>query len=161
VRRRCEPRVTQIRYENAARARPAAAAAAALESSELSCVVICPSNPYLSIDPLLAIPQLRAQLTAVSAPVIAVTPLVGGAAIKGPTAKIMRELGVPLTPGAVAAHYDGLIDGFMLDEVDRDQAGDFGCAVEICDTVMVSVADRERLARQVLAFAARLRGRFE
>lgn len=159
VRRRCEPPVTRIRYENAAGARPAAAALSALRAPSLGCVVICPSNPYLSIDPLLAIPGLRAQLAAVSAPVIAVTPLVGGAAIKGPTAKIMRELGLPLTPAAVAAHYAELLDGFVLDEVDRDMAGDFACAVEVCDTVMMSLADRERLAQRVLAFAARLRGK--
>jgi len=159
VRRRCAPRVTRIRYENAARARPAAAALSALTAPALTCVVICPSNPHLSIDPLLAIPGLRAQLAAVSVPVIAVTPLVGGAAIKGPTAKIMRELGLPLTPLAVAEHYGELLDGFVLDEVDRGNAADFACAVQVCDTVMVSLEDRERLAREVLAFAGRLRGK--
>jgi LPPG:FO 2-phospho-L-lactate transferase len=157
VRRRCEPRVTGIRYENAASVQPAAAALSALASPALTCVVICPSNPYLSVDPLLAIPELRAKLSAISAPVIAVTPLVGGAAIKGPTAKIMRELDLPLTPLTVAHHYGELLDGFVLDEVDRGSAADFACAVQVCDTVMVSVADRERLAREVLAFAAQLR----
>lgn len=157
VRRRCEPRVTRIRYENATSARPAAAALSALASPALSCVIICPSNPYLSIDPLLAIPGLRAQLCAISAPVIAVTPLVGGAAIKGPTAKIMRELGLPLTPLTVAHHYEEMLDGFVLDEVDRGKAADFACAVQVCDTVMVSIDDRERLAHEVLAFAERLR----
>jgi len=159
VRRRCEPRVTGLRYENAARARAAATALNALAAPQLTCVVICPSNPYLSIDPLLAIPGLHAALTAVSAPVIAVTPLVGGTAIKGPTAKIMRELGVPLTPLAVAQHYGELLDGFVLDEVDRADMADFACAVEVCNTVMVSLEDRERLARQVLAFAQRPRRR--
>lgn len=158
VRRRCEPRVTAIRYENAASARAAPAALSALASPALRCVVICPSNPYLSIDPLLAIPALRAQLAAVGVPVIAVTPLVGGAAIKGPTAKIMRELALPLTALTVAQHYGELIDGFVLDEVDRVHAAGFACALEVCDTVMVSLADRERLAHAVLAFAGRLRG---
>jgi LPPG:FO 2-phospho-L-lactate transferase len=157
VRRRCEPRVTRLRYAGAETARPAPRAHAALASAGLQAIVICPSNPYLSIDPLLAIASLRAQLTAVAAPVIAVTPLVGGRAIKGPTAKIMTELDLPRTPLTVAAHYRDIIDGFVLDSCDAELAGQFDCPVHVCDTVMLSLADRERLAREVLDFAATLR----
>jgi LPPG:FO 2-phospho-L-lactate transferase len=157
VRRRCEPAVTGIRYAQAERAPPAPAALAALVAAQLEAIVICPSNPYLSIDPLLALPALRRQLAAAQAPVIAVTPIIGGQALKGPTAKIMRELGVPVTPLAIAAHYGTLLDGFVLDAADAELAGEFPCPVHVCDTVMVSLADRERLAREVLTFSARLR----
>ncbi len=157
VRRRCEPRVTRLRYAGTETARPAPRAHAALASAGLQAIVICPSNPYLSIDPLLAIASLRAQLTAVAAPVIAVTPLVGGRAIKGPTAKIMTELDLPRTPLTVAAHYRDIIDGFVLDSCDAELAAQFDCPVQVCDTVMLSLADRERLAREVLDFAATLR----
>jgi LPPG:FO 2-phospho-L-lactate transferase len=108
------------------------------------------------VDPILAVPGYREVLADSRAPVIAVTPLVGGQAIKGPTAKIMAELGVPLTPVAVARHYEGLIDGFVLDVRDAALAVDFDCPVRVTDTVMTSLADRERLARDILDFAASL-----
>jgi len=157
VRRRCEPRVTAIRFEGAAAARPCTRALTALASDALESIVICPSNPYLSVDPILAVPGYREALQAARVPVIAVTPLVGGAAIKGPTAKIMAELGVPRSALAVAHHYQGLIDGFVLDERDAALAAQFDLPVHIADTLMQSLADRERVAREVLAFAAALR----
>jgi LPPG:FO 2-phospho-L-lactate transferase len=157
VRRRCEPRVTAIRFEGAAAARPCTRALTALASDALESIVICPSNPYLSVDPILAVPGYREALQAARVPVIAVTPLVGGAAIKGPTAKIMAELGVPRSALAVAHHYQGLIDGFVLDERDAALAAQFDLPVHIADTLMQSLPDRERVAREVLAFAAALR----
>jgi LPPG:FO 2-phospho-L-lactate transferase len=157
VRRRCEPRVRALRFEGEERARPSARAQAALSDTSLEAIVVCPSNPYLSIDPMLAVRGMRALLENAAAPVVAVTPLVGGAAIKGPTAKIMAELG--LTPSAitVAQHYRGLIDGFVLDERDAALAASIGEPVHITDTVMTSLAARERLAHEVLQFAATLR----
>jgi LPPG:FO 2-phospho-L-lactate transferase len=125
-------------------------------------VVICPSNPYLSIDPILALPALRAALCATAAPVVAVTPLIGAAAVKGPTAKLMRELGIEVAARAVLRHYAGLIDGFVFDAID---AGDAAAAREagrpgaatvrttVAATLMTSLQDRERLARDVLQFA--------
>ena len=157
MRRRCEPRVTAIRFEGAAAARPCTRALTALASDALESIVICPSNPYLSVDPILAVPGYREALQAARVPVIAVTPLVGGAAIKGPTAKIMAELGVPRSALAVAHHYQGLIDGFVLDERDAALAAQFDLPVHIADTLMQSLPDRERVAREVLAFAAALR----
>jgi LPPG:FO 2-phospho-L-lactate transferase len=156
VRRRCEPRVISVRFEGAATARPAARAVQALSYAGTDAIVICPSNPYLSIDPILALAELRALLGRSQAPVIAVTPLIGGRALKGPTAKIMAELAVPLTPLAVAAHYAGLIDGFVLDEQDAALRAAFACPVHITNTRMTSLEDRERLAREVLGFAASL-----
>lgn len=159
VRRRCEPAVRSLRFEGAQQARVAAAALEILAARSLEAIIVCPSNPYLSVDPILAVPGLRAALKAAGAPLIAVTPLVAGQAIKGPTAKIMRELNLELSPLTIARHYAGLIDGFVLDRRDAALAAGFPCALHVTDTVMVSLADRERLAREVLAFAATLRAR--
>ena len=156
VRQRCEPAITALSFAGAAQATLTAEALRALASPALEAIIICPSNPYLSIDPILAVPGVRAALSAARVPVIAVTPLVGGRAVKGPTAKIMGELGVALAPTAIAAHYEGLIDGFVLDARDAALASQFSTSVEVTDTVMVSLEDRERLAREVLNFAAAL-----
>ena len=156
VRRRCAPRVQEITYQGAAAARLAPPALAALQSAALEAIIICPSNPYLSVDPLLAVPQLLPAVRAARVPVIAVTPLIGGQAVKGPTAKIMRELGIAPTPRAIAQHYEAWIDAFVLDRADAAQATAFDIPVHVTDTPMKSVGDRERLAREVLAFAATL-----
>lgn len=160
VGRRTEPAVRAIAYEGADTARPSAQALAALADPALEAVVICPSNPWLSVAPLLAMPALRAALAETPAPVIAVSPIVGGKAIKGPTAKLMGELGLPVTAGTVAEFYAGLIDGYVLDETDRDLAGTVagqGVAVDILPTVMTGLESKQALARGVLAFAERLR----
>jgi LPPG:FO 2-phospho-L-lactate transferase len=102
VRRRCAPAVKELSYEGAASARPQPAFMAALADARLRAIIICPSNPYLSVDPILALPGVRAALKTCPAPVIAVSPIVGGRAVKGPTAKMMRELGRPATATAVA-----------------------------------------------------------
>jgi LPPG:FO 2-phospho-L-lactate transferase len=123
-------------------------------------VVICPSNPFISIDPILAVPGIRNTLMASTAPIIAVSPIVGGRAIKGPTAKMMTELGLDTTAAELARHYRGLIDGFMLDDVDRDAVDAVerqGCTAMVTNTVMNSLSDRVSLARAVIAFAGRLR----
>lgn len=157
VRRRAEPRVTAIRYEGASRAPPAAALASLLTEPDLAAIFIAPSNPWLSIDPILAIPSLTAALRSSTAPVIAVSPIVGGKAVKGPTAKIMAELGLPVSAGAVASHYRGLLDGFILDDADRGEADALiadGLAVGATQTVMKTLEDRVRLAEFALGFAA-------
>ena len=157
VRLRCAPQVTALSFEGAAAARPSAAAVAALGAGP-DAIVLCPSNPYLSLDPILAVPGMRALLRAAGAPVIAVSPLVAGDAVKGPTAKIMRELGVPLTAASIARHYAGVIDGLVLDARDAAAVGEIDCHVNLTDTLMKTLPDRERLAREVLAFAAALGG---
>jgi LPPG:FO 2-phospho-L-lactate transferase len=159
VRLRCEPAALGFAFDGADKARPNAEMMAALAAPDLALVVICPSNPYLSVDPILAVPGVRAALQACAAPVVAVSPLVGGQAVKGPTAKIMRELGVPRSQRAIAAHYDGLIDGLVIDEADEAEAAELTLPVEVTRTVMKSLEDREALARCVLAFGAELRGR--
>jgi LPPG:FO 2-phospho-L-lactate transferase len=157
VRRRSEPAVRSIRYAGAAGARVAPGALAALKAEALEAIIVCPSNPYLSLDPLLAVPAMRAAVRTTGAPVIAVTPLVGGEAIKGPTAKIMDELGIERSPRAIARHYAGLIDALVIDRTDASLADSVGLPVHVTDTVMRTLEERERLAREVLAFAARLR----
>jgi LPPG:FO 2-phospho-L-lactate transferase len=152
VRERCEPRVQGFRYEGAATARPNAALLDALGSSDVEVVVICPSNPFASIDPMLAMPELRGALERTRAPVVAVSPIVGGRALKGPAAKMMAELGVAPTAAAVAAHYGDLLDGFVLDE--RDDSIAVPCLVT--NTVMTDTASKVALARAVLDFARSL-----
>ncbi len=161
VRLRCEPTVGALQYRGAAQAKPAPSFRTAL-GEPLDAIVICPSNPYLSVDPMLSIPGLREGLSAQAAPVIAVSPIVAGAAIKGPTAKIMAELGVEQSAVSVARHYQGLIDGFVLDRRDQAMAEAIramGIAVTVTQTVMQSLADREDLARVTLEFAGLLASR--
>lgn len=158
VREQAQPRVTGFRYAGAGLA-PGPGVLAALADPLLAGIFIAPSNPWLSIEPVLALPALRAALRDSRAPVIAVSPIVAGAALKGPTAKIMRELGVPVTALSVARHYGGLLDGFVLDEADAGDvpgAGQLGIAAIAAPTVMRSLADRTALAARALGFAAQL-----
>jgi LPPG:FO 2-phospho-L-lactate transferase len=157
VRRRCVPAVQAIHYEGAETARTAAATVRALRDSRFGAVVICPSNPYLSVDPILAISGWRDALASSTSPVIAVSPLIAGQAVKGPTAKIMRELALEVSPLTVARHYAPLLDGFVLDEADAAFAAQFELPVRIAPTLMRDLADKERLAREVLTFADMLR----
>jgi len=159
VREQCAPVVTGFRFDGAADARPAPGVAEALADGSLGAVVICPSNPFISIDPILAVPGLRDMLAAAKAPVVAVSPIVGGKALKGPTAKMMTELGLDSDAIAVARHYGDLLDGFILDGSDADSEDavrTLGIDVLVTGTVMQTLADKERLAREVLAFAAAL-----
>ncbi|MBI1182265.1 MAG: 2-phospho-L-lactate transferase [Alphaproteobacteria bacterium] len=156
VRDRCEPAVRGIRFEGAESAMPSPGFIAALRGA-LDAVVVCPSNPYLSVDPLLALPGVREALAHHAAPVIAVSPIVGGRAIKGPTAKLMGELGLAVTPATIVRHYGDMLDGFVLDSEDRDLADGLGASTLITNTVMKTIEDRTGLARAVLDFAARLR----
>jgi LPPG:FO 2-phospho-L-lactate transferase len=156
VRRRCQPRVHAIRFTGAAEATPAPGVRAALSADGLEAIVLCPSNPYLSIDPLLAIPQLRAALEQRRVPLIAVSPLIGGTAVKGPTARIMRELGIESSAQAIAAHYRGLIDGLVIDTADAAAATRIALPVFTTPTLMKTLEDRVRLAGFVLGCARQL-----
>jgi len=160
VGRRAEPVVSSIVYEGAEKAQPSKHVLSVLADPGLEAVVICPSNPWLSVAPLLAMPSMRDALAQTQAPVIAVTPIVGGKAIKGPTAKLMHELGLPVTAAEVARYYAGLLDGYVLDEADRDLAGAISeqeVAVEILPTVMTDLPSKRELASEVLKFADRIR----
>ncbi len=159
VREQCRPTVTGFRFEGAEIATPGSALTNALAGEGPGMVVICPSNPFISIDPILTLPGVRDMLVRSAAPVIAVSPIVGGQAIKGPTAKMLSELGLPSTALAVAEHYQGVVDGFVLDRADsdaEDAVRELGCEVLVTNTVMKSLQDRVSLARDVIAFSARL-----
>jgi LPPG:FO 2-phospho-L-lactate transferase len=156
VRQACRPRVRSIDYFGAAQARAQPEILHALQSPELQCVVLCPSNPWLSIGPLLAIPELEHALRARRVPLIAISPIVGGRALKGPADKIMRELGKDVSVSGIAEHYAGLIDTLVIDEQDRaEQAAvaDQGVSAVVAQTVMRDDETRRHLARTVLAFA--------
>jgi LPPG:FO 2-phospho-L-lactate transferase len=156
VRDRAQPVVSALEYTGADNAVPTPAVISALGDPELTAIVIAPSNPYLSIDPILAVPGLRAALRAAAAPIIAVSPIVAGIALKGPAAKIMGELGIEPAAGSVARHYGNLLDGFIVDEQDRDMvsgAKKLTLPVRICDTIMHTLDDKISLARETLDFA--------
>jgi LPPG:FO 2-phospho-L-lactate transferase len=157
VRQGCGPRVSGFRFDGAVAARPSPALLDALARPALEAVVICPSNPFISIDPIVALPALREALGACHAPVVAISPIVGGAALKGPTAKIMGELGLPVTAAAVAGHYGALLDGFLVDATDvTDASNEPAIEVAPAHVVMDSLEDRVRLAAEALDFARRL-----
>lgn len=156
VRERAEPAVTGFRFEGAEAAAPEPAVLRALADPALLAVVLCPSNPFISIDPILAIPGLSQAVAGAGAPVIAISPIVGGAAIKGPTAKMLAELGHQVTAEAVARHYGRLLDGYVLDTADAALAPavrGLGVEVLVAETVMTDAASKRRLAGEVLDFA--------
>jgi LPPG:FO 2-phospho-L-lactate transferase len=159
VEQRCAPAVSGFAFAGADAARPPAALLDALANENLEAVVICPSNPFISIDPILTVPGLRAALAASPAPVVAVSPIIGGRALKGPTAKMMAELGLAITSRTVADHYAGLLDGFVLDRADEGEAEAIGLPCLATRTLMESEDDKRRLAAEVLAFARRLGAR--
>ena len=149
VAEQCRPVARAIRYAGVTHARPSAAFAAALARPDLAAVMICPSNPYLSIDPILAVPGVRDRLAALATPRLAVSPIVAGQALKGPAAKLMAELGVEPDVVAVARHYMGLIDALVIDEADRARAGrveQVGVKAIVAPAIMRTVADRAGLA---------------
>ncbi|GAA4353664.1 2-phospho-L-lactate transferase [Variovorax defluvii] len=159
VRRRCEPVLRGLHFAGATEASPSPAFRAALDDPGLQAIVLCPSNPYLSIDPTLALPGVRDALRSASVPVVAVSPIVGGQAIKGPAAKIMRELGKTPSALEVARHYGPLLDGFVLDHADADAAravAALGITPLVTATVMKDAGDRAQLARELLDFVDRL-----
>jgi LPPG:FO 2-phospho-L-lactate transferase len=160
VRDKCEPPVTGFDIGGADKAKMAPAFADALNDPDLACIVICPSNPFVSIGPLLAIRGVREALRASPAPVIAVSPIVGGQAIKGPSAKMMTELGLEVTAASVAEHYGDILDGFVLDNVDagiRASVENPRLAVTVTNTVMITLEDRVALARHIVDLAEQIR----
>lgn len=151
VARRCEPRVNAIRFEGADAAFPAPGVVAAIEAADM--ILIAPSNPWLSINPILAVPGLRQALERKNAPLVAVSPLVGGKAVKGPTAKLMGELGLSVTNQTISEHYGELLDAMLVHEGDPQPSG-LSCAET--DTLMNTAEDRHRVAIAAMDLAERL-----
>lgn len=159
VRERCAPRVTGFEFEGIDAARPAPALAEAI-LAEPGAIILAPSNPFVSVAPILTVPGMRMLLRNCGAPIVAVSPIVGGRALKGPAAKMMDELGTPASALEIARHYTDFIDGLVIDETDANLAPaieDLGIQAHIAPTIMRSLDDRIDLARQTVDFASRLR----
>jgi len=155
VHRGCRPRVKGFRFEgvDSARCAPAPGAREAIQSADA--VILCPSNPWVSIDPILRVlsPLLSGEGPGVR---LAVSPIIGGQAVKGPAAKMYAELGIQPSALAVANHYRGVLTGFVLDSVDAQLAGQIPVQALVTDTLMKSIPDRARVARDVLNFIGNL-----
>ena len=152
VREQCEPAVIDFDFEGIENSKPNPVVMSWLD--ECHGIIICPSNPYVSVDTILSVPKYRDAFQ--SKPVIAVSPIVGGLAIKGPAAKMMTELGVPPTPIAVAKHYGSLLSGFVLDQTDHEQAKDIPIPSIVTQTIMLTLQDRIGLAEQCVRFLEEL-----
>jgi LPPG:FO 2-phospho-L-lactate transferase len=156
VRLQCRPMVKSVRFAGAETARPHPAL---VDLAGLRGIVVCPSNPFVSVAPILALPGVRAALGQATLPRVAVTPIVGGQAIKGPAAKMLAELGHDVSASGVARYYKEWIDGFVLDSQDAILADDIaalGMRVRVSDTMMRNDADKRRLAAEVLDFVDEL-----
>jgi len=155
VHRRCQPRVSGFCFEGAEQAQPAPGVLEALGSADV--VVICPSNPWVSIDPILVVPGIKSALGVKF--VIAVSPILGGQTVKGPAAKMYAEMGIEPSALAVAQHYRSFLGAFVLDGVDAPQATvleERGLPALATQTLMTSADDRRRLAKEVLEFALKI-----
>ena len=147
VHRQCQPRVKGFRFDGVEVAEPAQGVREALASADA--VIFCPSNPWVSIDPILSV------VKEVNKPVFAVSPIIGGKTVKGPAAKMYSELGIEPSAYAVAKHYRTILKGFVLDTTDaamEKEIQDLGFATLVTNTLMNQLTDRARLANDVLNF---------
>jgi LPPG:FO 2-phospho-L-lactate transferase len=148
---KCEPAVRGFSFAGAATAKPSERALAALAQAEA--IVFCPSNPFVSVAPILAVAGLDKAIRTAKAPIVAVSPIIGGAAVKGPAAKMMLELGLDVSVVGIASHYRKLVDGLVLDEADAVLAPAVeatGLRASVMPTLMRNDADRIRLAQATL-----------
>ena len=155
VRERCQPKVRSVRYVGADQAKPSEAFMRTLQDTSLSAIIICPSNPILSVAPILAVQGVGPSLRSHPAPVIAVSPIIEGKAVKGPAAKLFRELGKDPSVAGVAEYYGDLLDGLVIDAKDKDRAA-IRQKTLITNTLMQTDQDKKDLASDVLEFARSL-----
>ncbi len=151
VHRRCEPKVKSFRFDGIDSAGPVVGAIEAIDKADA--IVICPSNPWVSIDPILKV------IKKINKPVIAVSPIIGGKTVKGPAAKMYAELGIEPSALAVAEHYRHLLTGYVLDQVDselQEPVNRLHIKTFVTDTLMNHLTDRARLANDVLHFIGSL-----
>jgi len=157
VHQRCEPRVKGFRFEGVGKARPAPGVVEAIRRADA--VIFCPSNPWVSIDPILRIVLPSSPRWEEGKCLVAVSPIIGGQTVKGPAAKMFAEMGVEPSALAVAKHYGESLSGFVLDVVDAGLAGEvqrLGIHTLIVPTIMKSAEERQRLAQDVLNFTMRI-----
>lgn len=152
VARRCQPAVRSIAFKGADNAAATPAVLAAIADPLSRAIIIAPSNPFLSVDPILAVPGIREALAAAAAPVVAISPLVAGRAVKGPTDKLMTELGLAVNHATIARHYAGLIDAMLIDGDEPPGSFD-GIVAARTNTLMQTLEDKIRVANAALALA--------
>jgi len=151
VRLACEPVITGIRFDGVEQSNPSPAFAQALARADA--IVFCPSNPLVSVGPVLAVPGIYEKIESFTGARIAVSPIVGGQALKGPAAKMMAELGEEVNCSGVAHRYMGICDALVVDTMDAAEAAgveSHGLRAVVTNTIMRTEADKEQLAREVL-----------
>ncbi len=161
VEHRCEPEVSGFEFRGIDAAEPPPALMKRLAECPPTAILLCPSNPFVSMDPVLSVPGLWQALAGCDSPVIAVSPIVAGSALKGPAAKMMAELGLAVTATGVATHYaqryPGLVDCFVLDDSDATLGADvatLGLRAEVMPTIMRTDDDKRALAQRLMSIAA-------
>ncbi|MBN1536061.1 MAG: 2-phospho-L-lactate transferase [Anaerolineales bacterium] len=155
VRLKCQPRVKGFEFRGIKKAAPAPGVLESIFQADL--IIICPSNPWVSIQPILGVPGIRDALT--GRVVVAVSPIIGGQALKGPAAKMYREMGIKPSALKVAQHYGSILSAFIMDSTDQSQAGDVeasGIRPMITNILMNEIPERARLAKETIQFGEML-----
>ncbi|MBV1880661.1 MAG: 2-phospho-L-lactate transferase [Pseudomonadales bacterium] len=162
VKEQCQPKISGYFFEGIEKTKPSQSFYDTLSQPSLAAIIICPSNPFVSVEPILSVPHIADTIRQHPAPVIAVCPIIAGQAVKGPTAKMMKELNMPASALGVAEYYQsqygGLLDGFVIDEKDhhlQPALESMGLSVLVVNTMMNTLQDRVTLADHCLSFAAR------
>ncbi|MFT5134718.1 MAG: LPPG:FO 2-phospho-L-lactate transferase [Gammaproteobacteria bacterium] len=156
VKNRCEPKVRKIRFEGTDEATLAPAFLDCLEDDELQAIIICPSNPFLSVQPILSLPGLKERIKSSAKPVIVVSPIVNGQSIKGPTAKLMQELNLACNVGTIAELYQDIATAIVIDEQDESSINgiaSMGLKVHRTNIVMTKLEDKIKLAQDLIKFS--------
>ena len=157
VHRQCQPAFHGVTFQGASNAMPSDAFRSALDRAQA--IVITPSNPFVSIDPILALPGVADAIRRAGRPIVAISPIVGGKALKGPLGKMMSERGLEPSALGVARYYGRLVDGWIIDNVDSDLTPAIealGCRVKTCNTIMRTLDDKSQLARETVEFTRQL-----
>jgi LPPG:FO 2-phospho-L-lactate transferase len=152
--------VRGFKFQNAESSEPAPGVLKSIDLADM--VIICPSNPFVSVDPILAIPGVKDAVVSrmrKGIPVVAISPIIGGITVKGPAAKMFSELGFDPSASAVSNHYSGIINGFVFDQIDSGELDSIalGVRTRITDTLMPDIKERKRLASEVIAFGREVR----
>ncbi len=153
VHRKCEPRVKAFRFEGLETASPAPGTREAIQLAEA--ILVCPSNPWVSVDPILRVLRLPSPVPRPPS-IVAVSPIIGGKTVKGPAAKMFAELGIEPSALAVAEHYENFLTGIVVDSVDSELAKRIRIPTLVTDTLMNSIASRVQLAQKTIHFAGNL-----
>lgn len=149
-----QPTVERIWFRGKEQAHITDEVRAALDEADM--IVVCPSNPVLSIEPILAVPGMREQIQSRSVPCVAVSPFIGGEVVKGPAKKLMGELGLDISPQGLAKYYAGVIDGLVVDVSDAEVSRSLALPVLVTPTLMTTSSDKRRLAEEIIQWVGRI-----